>query len=173
MREEKAKKDAIRDAEMAKKDAEMTAMKVQMDEMLKSMKNIQQTQQPPASFAASFASVAAASTNPSPAAASRGRGRGKGQAHGRGGQVGGRGRGRGGANTNTKAMHSVSDFLISSQSTRSSQSKKRGEMSHVNENSSEKSKFWSDLDSGDDTEQPDPRKSEDWKIQRKKDFQKD
>ena len=43
----------------------------------------------------------------------------------------------------------------------------------VNENSSEKSKFWSGLDSCDDTEQPDPRKSEDWKIQRKKGFQKD
>ena len=28
-------------------------------------------------------------------------------------------------------------------------------------------------DSGDDTEQPDPRQSENWKIQRKKGFQKD
>ena len=35
MCEENAKKDAIRDAEMAKKDAEMTAMKAQMEEMLK------------------------------------------------------------------------------------------------------------------------------------------
>ena len=46
-------------------------------------------------------------------------------------------------------------------------------MSPVNENESEKSKFWSDLgtDSGDKTEQPYPRQSEDWKIQRKKGFQ--
>ena len=45
----------------------------------------------------------------------------------------------------------------------------------VNENESEKSKFWSDLGtvSGDDTEQTDPRQGEDWKIQRKKGFQKD
>ena len=94
--------------------------------------------QPPVSFATSFAAVATA-------AASRGRGRGRGQAINRGGQVSGRGRGRGGVNTNTntnvntntntntKAVNSVSDFLISSQSTRSSQSRKRGEISPVNE----------------------------------------
>ena len=43
MRAENARKDGVRDAEMAKKDAEMETMKVQMAEMLKTMKNTQKS----------------------------------------------------------------------------------------------------------------------------------
>ena len=142
---------------MAKKDAEMENMKLQMAEMVKAMKNVQH---PPQSN--SFASAADFALTLDTATRGRGRGRGQNPTRG-GGQVGGRGRGRG---SNVKP--SAKDFLISSQSTRSSQSKKRSGMSP----DIGKSGRGSESDEDEDADQPDPRQSEQWKIQRKRVFRK-
>ena len=127
---------------MAKKDAEMENMKLQMAEMVKAMKNVQH---PPQSN--SFASAADFALTSDTATRGRGRGRGQNPTRG-GGQVGGRGRGRG---SNVKP--SAKDFLISSQSTRSSQSKKRSGMSP----DIGKSGRGSESDEDEDADQPDPR----------------
>ena len=97
----------------------------------------------------------------------------------RGGAIGGRGRGRGAGATAPKPV--AADFLIGSktdhslsQPTESSQSRKRNKISP------EKSKldtvgsgFCSEQESDGDDVQSDPRKDENWKIQRRKGFTKD
>ena len=169
MRVENARKDAIRDAEMAKKDVELELNKTQMADMMKAMKNFQQQpQQPPADTFASAAEIAASTSASTPDGSSRGRGRGRGQNLSRGGQTSGRGHGRG---PNKKPVVTASDFLISSQSTRSSQSKKRCEISP--EKSKPQTRPDLGLDSDEETDPQDPKKSEQWKIQRSKGFQKD
>ena len=155
---ENAKKDLKNAAELAKKDAEMIQIKVQMAEMAKIINNMQQ-QAPTES--------AVTPTNP--------RGRGRGQNSARGGHVGrGVGRGRGRAQISSQASQGTK--MISR-----SESKKRGcEEVEVLGSTSEKSKFWSgpgvDLEQEqeeDESDLSDPRRDEDWKIQRRKGFLKD
>ena len=134
-----AAKDAEIEAERKLKDAEMDAMRIQMLEMAKSLKELQQ-------------------------APVRGRGRGRGVLpfNTRGGQVG---RGRG--------VQAQAQEQVPSQS-QSSMTRKRVKVSP------EKSKLFkgvcSDLETDsedDDDDQQDPRKDEDWKIQKRKGFLKD
>ena len=114
-------------------------------------------------------------------AATRGGGRGRGQNFSsRGGQVGGRGRGRGSytsAASDDKVQGEMSQ--LNSRMISTSESKKRGSESlEPAVGASAPSKFWSgDLDQNPDEEQEDdlddPRKDENWKIQKIKGFMKD
>ena len=114
-------------------------------------------------------------------AATRGGGRGRGQNFSsKGGQVGGRGRGRG-SYTSTASDDKVQGEMsqLNSRMISKSESKKRGSESlEPAVGASAPSKFWSgDLDQNPDEEQEDdlddPRKDENWKIQKIKGFMKD
>ena len=86
------------------------------------------------------------------------------------------GRGRTSTRASASASASAYDFLVSNQS---SQSRKRRK--EPTEKPSPPNKFWStpnnapdqDTESEDDMGLTDPRKSEDWKIQKRKGFMKD
>ena len=164
---ENAKKDSLNAAQLARKDAEMNQIQVQMAEMAKIINNMQQA--PNGSFV-------------TPTAPSRGGGgsRGRGQNSARGGHVGrGAGRGRGRGVIPPQALDSFESSQSSKMFSRSESKKKGCEDLEILETSTEKGKFWlesaisPDPDGGDDSEQDDPRNDEDWKIQRRKGFMKD
>ena len=125
---------------LAQKDAELDSMKSKMEEMAKTINEMQKS---------------TATTN-----ATRGRGRGRGQGNSARGSTGGA-KGHGVSKPNNE------DFLVT---TESNQSKKR-----INNSPKTSTKFWAGDDSEEELEEggSDPRKEENWKIQKRNGFMKD